>query len=117
MGKCLTYAAAISLQKYDSRHPFYDKKEGYPLLMRIEVVQSEYHSNGRAAPFYAALVDDPDSGDTKLVIMFDEPDYTAVFSLDSLLEDEDISSEKHRSRGDIFDDLLRDTLWYPEEDG
>lgn len=80
----------------------------------IEIVQSEYHSNGKAAPFYAAIVDDPDNNDTKLVIMFDEPDYTAVLSLDALLDEEDVSHERHRSRGDLFDDALRDVLWYPE---
>lgn len=84
-------------------------------MSEIEIVQSEYHSNGRAAPFYAAIVDDPDNNDTKLVIMFDEPDYTAVLSLDSLLDDEDVSEAVHRSRGDVFDDTLRDILWYPED--
>jgi hypothetical protein len=85
-------------------------------MSEIEVVQSEYHSNGRAAPFYAAIVDDPDNNDTKIVIMFDEPDYTAVLSLDALLSDEDVSSARHKSRGDIFDDALRDVLWYPEDE-
>jgi len=85
-------------------------------MSEIEVVQSEYHSNGRAAPFYAAIVDDPDNNDTKIVIMFDEPDYTAVLSLDALLDDEDVSSARHGSRGDIFDDVLRDVLWYPEDE-
>jgi hypothetical protein len=80
----------------------------------IEIVQSSFHSNGRAAPFYAAIVDDPENGETKVVIMFDEPDYTAVLSLDALLEDEDISAEAHKSRGDLYDDALRDELWYPE---
>lgn len=84
-------------------------------MSEIEVVQSEYHSNGRAAPFYAAIVDDPDNNDTKLIIMFDEPDYTAVLSLDSLLDEEDVSHERHNSRGDLFDDILRDVLWYPED--
>lgn len=81
--------------------------------MNLEIVQSSFHGNGRAAPFYAAIVDDPDSGDTKLVIMFDEPDYTAVLSLDALLEEEDISPEAHKSRGDVYDDTLRDLIWYP----
>ena len=80
----------------------------------IEIVQSSFHPNGRGAPFYAAIVDDPNGGDTKIVIMFDEPDYTAVLSLDVLLEDEDVSAERHKSRGDQYDDVLRDALWYPE---
>lgn len=83
-------------------------------MSEIEIVQSSFHSNGRAAPFYAAIIDDPDAGDTKIVIMFDEPDYTAVLSLDVLLDTEDVTAKLHDSRGDRYDDLLRDALWYPE---
>jgi hypothetical protein len=83
-------------------------------MSKIEIVQSSFHGNGRAAPFHAAIVDDANTGETKIVIMFDEPDYTAVLSLDALLNDEDISAEAHHSRGDIYDDALRDALWYPE---
>lgn len=84
-------------------------------MRELEIVQSSFHGNGRAAPFIAAIVDDPASGDTKLVIMFDEPDYTAVLSLDSLCETEDVDEDIHKSRGDIFDDALRDDLWYQSE--
>lgn len=84
-------------------------------MSEIEIVQSSYHPNGRAAPFYAAIVDDASTGETKVIVMFDEPDYTAVLSLDTLIDDEDISNEKHRSRGDLYDDLLRDALWYSED--
>ena len=83
-------------------------------MSEVEIVQSSFHGNGRAAPFYAAIVDDPSSGETKLVVMFDEPDYTAVLSLDHLINEEDVSAEAHRSRGDVYDDALRDRLWYPE---
>jgi hypothetical protein len=83
-------------------------------MAEIGIVQSSFHPNGRGAPFYAAIVDDPDGGDTKIVIMFDEFGYTAVLSLDLLISDEDISAEGHRSRGDLYDDALRDALWYPE---
>lgn len=82
----------------------------------IEIVQRAFHVNGRAAPFYAAIVDDAAAGETKLVIMFDEPDYTAVLSLDSLIDAEDVSPDLHKSRGDLFDDALRDALWYPEDE-
>lgn len=85
-------------------------------MSEIEIVQKSFHGNGRAAPFYAAIVDDPDGGDTKLVIMFDEPDYCAVLSLDTLVQDEDISAKAHGFHGDRYDDALRDALWYPEDD-
>jgi hypothetical protein len=76
----------------------------------LKVVEKFYHHNGGASPFYAAIVDDPNDGDTKLVIMFDEPDCTAVLSLDKLINDEDVSSHNSYS-GDKYDARLRDVLW------
>lgn len=84
-------------------------------MSNIEIVQSSFHANGRAAPFYAAIIDDPNDGDTKLVIMFDEPDCVAVLSLDTLLNDEDISSKMHGYHGERYDDALRDALWGSDE--
>lgn len=86
------------------------------VMRELEIVQSSLHGNGRAAPFVAAIVDDPANNDTKLVIMFDESDYTAVLSLDTLCETEEVGEDLHNSRGDIFDDALRDDLWYQESD-
>ncbi len=80
----------------------------------LKILQSSFHGNGRAAPFYAAIIDDPSDGKVKLVIIFDEQDYTAVLSLDSLIENEDISQKAHGYCGDYYDDLLRDALWYEE---
>lgn len=85
------------------------------IMSEMEIVQSAYHSNGRAAPFYAALVDDPKDGDMKLVIIFDEPDYCAVLSLDVLVQDEDVSVELNGWRGDKYEEILRDVLWDSEE--
>jgi len=76
----------------------------------MEIVDKYYHSNGSAVPFIAALVDDPADGDTKIVIMFDERDFTAVFSLDSLLRDEDISARNNGYHGDKYE-KLREDLW------
>lgn len=83
-------------------------------MAKMQIVQSAYHSNGSAAPFHLAIVDDADSGETKIVVMFDEQDYTAVLSLDTLISDEDVSAQAHQSRGAVYDDALRDALWYPE---
>ncbi len=78
--------------------------------MYMEIVQKDYHSNGSSAPFIAAIVDDPKDGDTKLVIMFDEVDYVAVFSLDSLIRDEDISSRHNGHSGEKYE-RLREDMW------
>jgi len=85
-------------------------------MANLEIVQSSYHSNAGAAPFYAAIVDDSATGETRLVVCFYEQGHTAVLSLDALIYDEDVSAEIHGSRGGKFDEVLRDALWYPAED-
>lgn len=76
----------------------------------MRIVSKDYHSNGSASPFIAAIVDDPSDGDTKLVIMFDEQDYVAVLSLDYLIRDEDVSAKYNGHNGDKYE-KLRDFLW------
>jgi hypothetical protein len=76
----------------------------------MEIVSKDFHANGSGAPFMVAIVDDPKDGDTKLVIMFDEPDFTAVLSLDYLLRDEDISSRYNGHDGARYE-KLREDLW------
>jgi hypothetical protein len=77
----------------------------------LEVVDSDYHRNGVGGMgFKVALVDDPDEGDTKLVIMFEREYYTAVLSLDKL-KDGDIAFGSNSYRGDRFDDVLRKQLF------
>ena len=76
----------------------------------MEIVSKDYHHNGSGAPFVVAIVDDPSEGDTKVVIMFDETDFTAVFSLDRLIEDEDISVRTNGYDGTKYEKLRYD-LW------
>lgn len=76
----------------------------------MEIVEKHYHPNGSSAPFMVAIVDDPADGDTKLVIMFEEYDCTAVLSLDTLIESEDIGN-KNSYHGDRYEQVLRDELW------
>jgi hypothetical protein len=76
----------------------------------MEIVQKVYHSNGTNAPFVVAIVDDPAEGDTKLVIMFEDDEYTAVLSLDRLIENEDIGT-KNSYVADKYEYALRDELW------
>lgn len=81
--------------------------------MNIEIVDKYYHSNGQCAPFIVAIVDDPANNDTKLVIMFDEEEFTAVLSLDTLIESEDVAEASHRA--DKYEAVLRKHLWNIEE--
>jgi len=76
----------------------------------MEIVQKVYHHNGNNAPFVVAIVDDPAEGDTKLVIMFEDDEYTAVLSLDRLIESEDIGN-KDSHVADRYEYSLRDELW------
>lgn len=78
-------------------------------MINLGVVDRALHKNLSGAPFVAALVDDAEDGDTKLVIMFEEEGHTAVLSLDKLIEEEDIATTTAHA-GEI-EEQLRDELW------
>lgn len=85
-------------------------------LTNLQIVNADYHRNGVAGmPFKVALVDDPNEGDTKLIIMFEAEGHTAVLSLDKLIESEDISFGSNSFRGDKYEEALRDELWSSDE--
>jgi hypothetical protein len=79
-------------------------------MRQYEILDSAFHSNGGGVPFVVAIVDDADENDVKLVIMFEDEDYTAVLSLDKLEEDEDISERTNGWNGRRYE-VLRDVLW------
>ena len=71
----------------------------------LQIVDSDYHRNGVSGTgFHVALVDDPNDGDVKLVIMFPKEGNTAVLSLNKLM-DEDISFGSNSYRGDLYESL------------
>lgn len=81
-------------------------------LKNLQIMNADFHRNGIAgAGFKVALVDDPNDGDVKLVIMFEERYHTAVLSLDKLIQNEDIEFGSNSYRGDRYDDELRPELW------
>ena len=78
---------------------------------RLQILDLAYHRNGVGGmPFQVALVDDANSGDVKLVVMFEQEGYTAVLSVDKLHEDEDISVS-NSWRGDQYEAALRPEMW------
>jgi hypothetical protein len=86
-------------------------------LENLQIISTDHHRNGVGGhPFRVALVDDPNEGDTKLVIMFAEPGYTAVLSLDKLIQDEDIAFGSNSWRGDKYEDALRDKLFSSDDE-
>jgi hypothetical protein len=58
-----------------------------------------------------AIVDDAENDDTKLIIMFEDEGYTAVFSLDQIIDEEDISTLTNSWSAVKYEDRLRDELW------
>ena len=71
----------------------------------LQIVDSDYHRNGISGTgFHVALVDDPNEGDIKLVVMFPGEGNTAVLSLNKLMN-EDISFGSNSYRGDLYESL------------
>lgn len=76
--------------------------------MNIDIINTDHHRNGvSGCPFTVHLIDDYDSGDVKVVIVFDDnPDCVAVLSVD-LLKDGDIAFGSNSWRGDMYAAALR----------
>lgn len=82
---------------------------------KLQIIDADFHRNGVSGlPFQVALVDDTNTSDVKLVIMFEAEGHTAVLSLDKLIE-EDISFGSNSWRGDQYEQALRPELWDSEE--
>ena len=79
-------------------------------MLKPAILTSAVHSNGTANPFTIAIVDDPNDGETKLVVMFEGSGDIAVLSMDSLVNEEDISEKKHITRADRLEEVLREML-------
>lgn len=84
--------------------------------LNLQITDIAHHRNGVSGmPFEVAIVDDATEGDTKLVIMFKERGYTAVLSLDKLIQNEDIAFGSNSWRGDHYEAELRDQMWDDED--
>jgi hypothetical protein len=80
--------------------------------MKFSIVDKSLHTNGAAQPFVAAIIDDPNDGETKLVVMFEEEGCVAVLSLDSIIDEEDISAKRNsHHHTDKNEEELRSLLW------
>jgi len=83
---------------------------------KLEVLAVDHHRNGiDGLPFKVAIVYDSFYGDRKLVVMFEEKNATAVFSLDKLVAEADVKSISNSWRGDVYDEALRNELWPKKE--
>jgi hypothetical protein len=83
----------------------------------IQIVDSDFHRNGVSGmPFKVAIIDDANTSDMKLVVMFEAEGHTAVLSLTKLLEEDDISFGSNSWRGDQYEEALRPELWPNSEE-
>ena len=80
-------------------------------MQEPEILDSAIHKNEDAEPFVVALVDDPNDGKVKLVVMFEEEGFTAVLNFDTLIDEENLGARHHPQSGAKFDAHLRDMLW------
>jgi hypothetical protein len=80
-------------------------------MSRLEILQSAYHVNRMGESFVVAIVDDAERDDTKLIIMFEDDGYTAVLSLDSIVDEEDISEKTNGWNSAKYENELKDLLW------
>jgi hypothetical protein len=85
-------------------------------MNKLEIVQSAYHKNRDGESFVVAIVDDAENDDTKLVIMFQDDGYTAVLSLDQLIDEEDISEKTNNWDPIKYEERLRTPLWDEDDD-
>jgi hypothetical protein len=85
-------------------------------MKRLEILQHEYHENKSGEPFVVAIVEDVEHNDTKLIIMFEDDGYTAVLSLDQIIDEEDISEKTNSWNAGKYEERLRNFLWSEEGD-
>jgi hypothetical protein len=69
-----------------------------------DILDLANHKNPKGNPYTVAIVDDPNDGKTKLVIVFEGEGDVAVLALDSLIEEESIAehSNEHADKLEAF---------------
>lgn len=78
-------------------------------MLEPGILDLQQHKNPKGTPYTVAIVDDPNDGTTKLVVMFDEPGNIAVIPLDLLIEEESIK-ECCNEHADSIEAHLRSEL-------
>jgi hypothetical protein len=75
-------------------------------MANIEILDSEEFRSSGGEPFTVSIVDVPEQGEVKLVVLFEQEGHCAVLSLDRISED-DISIRSHPQGSGLLEDLLR----------
>jgi hypothetical protein len=74
-----------------------------------DILDLQQHRNPKGNPYTVAIVDDPNDGKTKLVVMFEGAGDIAIIPLDKLIEEENISEDAN-DKADEMETFLRDAL-------
>lgn len=75
-------------------------------MANIEILDNEAFRSSGGENFTVSIVDVPEQGEVKLVVMFEQEGCCAVFSLDKIAED-DISVRSHPQGSALLENLLR----------
>jgi hypothetical protein len=78
-------------------------------MLQPDILDLLQHKNPKGNPYTVAIVDDPNDGKTKLVVMFDEPGSIAIIPLDKLIEEESIE-ERGNQNAEEIENYLRSEL-------
>lgn len=78
-------------------------------MLEPDILELQQHKNPKGNPYTVTILDDPNDGKTKLIVMFDSPGDIAVIPLDRLIEEESIE-ERGNSNADELEQHLRGKL-------
>jgi len=75
-------------------------------MLEPAILDLQEHNNQTGNPYTVAIVDDPNDGKTKLVVIFEGAGNHAVLSLDKLIEEESIDEQGNEHADSIVDFIL-----------
>ena len=78
-------------------------------MLEPVILDLQEHGNQTGNPYTVAIVDDPNDGRTKLVVVFEGAGDYAVLSLDNLNEEESID-EQNNEHADFIVNFIREAL-------
>jgi hypothetical protein len=78
-------------------------------MLRPDILDLIQHKNPQGNPYTVAIVDDPNDGKTKLVVLFEEPGNIAIILLDKLIEEENIE-ERGNQNAEELENYIRSIL-------
>ena len=78
-------------------------------MLTPDILDLLQHKNPKGNSYTVSILDDPNDGKTKLIVMFDEPGNIAIIPLDKLIEEESIQ-EGGNQNADALEEYLRSQI-------